>query len=69
MIDGKDIRTFDLESYRRQLGIVTQVPFLFSDSVANNIRYGRQQAGDAEILEIARQIGNGEWAGYTSRWY
>ena len=61
LIDGKDIRTFDLESFRRQLGIVTQVPFLFSGSVANNIRYGRQEAGDNEILEIARQIGNGEW--------
>ena len=61
LIDGKDIRSFDLESYRKQLGIVTQVPFLFSDTVANNIRYGRQEAGDAEILEIARQIGDGEW--------
>ncbi len=39
-VDGQDIRTFDLQSFRRQLGIVSQVPFLFSGTVADNIRYG-----------------------------
>lgn len=60
-IDGKDIRTFDLTQYRRQLGIVSQVPFLFSDSVVENIRYARPEATDQEIELIARQIGGGEW--------
>lgn len=60
-IDGHDIRTFDLISYRHQLGIVSQVPFLFADTVAENIRYGRPDATDAEIEAMARRIGNGEW--------
>ncbi len=61
LIDGKDIRSFDLATYRTHLGIVSQVPFLFSGSVLDNIRYARQEATDAEILGLARQIGNGEW--------
>src|SRR5512140_2075456 len=67
LIDGHDIRTFDLQQYRRQLGIVSQVPFLFSRTVAGNIRYAlpeqrRQVSGiDAEITAMARKIGDGEW--------
>jgi len=60
-IDGHDIRTFDLETYRQQLGIVSQTPFLFSGTVADNIRYTRPEVSDEEILAIARQIGGGEW--------
>ncbi|MFO7539942.1 MAG: ABC transporter ATP-binding protein [Chloroflexota bacterium] len=61
LVDGRDIRTFDLTDYRRQLGIVSQVPFLFAGTVAENIRYGRPQATDAEIKSMARRIGEGEW--------
>ena len=61
LIDGQDIRGFDLISYRRRLGIVSQVPFLFSGSVLENIRYARQNASTEEILALARQIGEGEW--------
>jgi ABC-type multidrug transport system fused ATPase/permease subunit len=60
-IDGEDIRTLDLAAYRRHLGIVSQVPFLFAGTIAENIRYGRPEATDAEILEAARLIGDGEW--------
>jgi ATP-binding cassette subfamily B protein len=61
LIDGADIRSFDLTSYRCQLGIVSQVPFLFSGTVAENIRYARQEVADTEIKDMARQIGDGEW--------
>ena len=61
LIDGMDIRTFDLASYRRQLGIVSQVPFLFAGTVADNIRYARPEVGLAEIDSLARRIGDGEW--------
>jgi ATP-binding cassette subfamily B protein len=61
LIDGHDIRTFDLGAYRQQLGIVSQSPFLFSGTVADNIRYARPEIGDAEIEALARQIGKGEW--------
>jgi ATP-binding cassette subfamily B protein len=61
LLDGQDIRTFDLTDYRRQLGIVSQVPFLFSGTVAENIRYGRPDVSNTEIENIAHQIGNGDW--------
>ncbi len=61
LIDGQDIRTFDLSQYRRQLGIVSQVPFLFSGTVADNIRYAAPNASDEEILRMARRVGEGEW--------
>ncbi len=60
-VDGHDVRAFDLQSYRRQLGIVSQAPFLFSGTVADNIRYARPQLADAEIEAVARRIGGGEW--------
>lgn len=60
-VDGQDIRTFDLNHYRRQLGLVSQVPFLFSGTVADNIRYARPELSDAEIEAVARRIGQGEW--------
>jgi len=61
LIDGRDIRSFDLTSYRRRLGIVPQQPFLFSGTVLDNIRYARPEATDEEIQEIAQSIGKGEW--------
>ena len=61
LIDGMDVRTFDLQQYRRQLGIVSQVPFLFSGSVADNIRYAVPDVKESEMLEMARKIGDGEW--------
>jgi len=61
LIDGKDIRSFDLEKYRRQLGIVPQSPFLFSGTVAENIRYAHPSLIDADVEQIARSIGGGDW--------
>jgi len=61
LIDGRDIRTFDLHEYRQQLGLVSQMPFLFTGTVADNIRYGRPGISDEKILAMARQIGEGGW--------
>ncbi|MGD8822858.1 MAG: ABC transporter ATP-binding protein [Anaerolineales bacterium] len=61
LIDGHNIRTFDLEAYRQQLGIVSQTPFLFSGTVVENIRYARPEATREEIASLSRQIGEGEW--------
>lgn len=60
-VDGRDIRTLDLIAYRKQLGIVSQVPFLFAGTVAENIRYACPEASDEHIEQMARKIGNGEW--------
>ncbi|MBK9713573.1 MAG: ABC transporter ATP-binding protein [Kouleothrix sp.] len=61
LIDGRDIRTLDLAQYRGQLGLVPQVPFLFSGTVLENIRYGRPAASDDEVALAALKLGGGEW--------
>jgi ATP-binding cassette subfamily B protein len=61
LVDGRDIRSFDLQTYRQRLGIVSQVPFLFSGTVADNIRYAKPEVTDAEMLSMARRIGEGDW--------
>jgi ATP-binding cassette subfamily B protein len=60
-IDGVDIRDLDLAAYRARLGIVTQTPFLFDGTVRENVRYGRPEATDAEVLAAVRRVGNGDW--------
>jgi ABC-type multidrug transport system fused ATPase/permease subunit len=61
LIDGKNIRSFDLSSYRKHLGIVQQTPFLFGGSVRDNIRYGKPEASDEEVIKVAHSIGGGDW--------
>ncbi len=53
-IDGKDIREIRKADLRQQLGIVLQDTFLFSDTVMENIRYGRLDATDDEVIQAAR---------------
>lgn len=60
-VDDIDIRTLDLHNYHRQLGIVTQSPFMFDGTVADNIRYGTQDASDAEVERVAQLIAHGDW--------
>lgn len=60
-VDGQDIRDYDLHAYHRQLGIVNQLPFLFSGTVRENIRYGRSEADDDAVERVARSIGGGFW--------
>jgi ABC-type multidrug transport system fused ATPase/permease subunit len=61
LVDGHDIRELDLGAYRRQIGYVPQQPLLFSGTVAENIRYGRPEASEAEVLAAARNLGDGSW--------
>ena len=61
LIDGQDIRSFELSSYRGRLGVVLQQPFLFSGTVLDNIRYSRPEATEDEVREIAYSVGGGEW--------
>lgn len=61
LIDGVDIRTLDLSSYRSQLGIVSQSPFLFSGTIAENICYACAQVDLNTIEQMAFSIGDGEW--------
>jgi len=61
LIDDQDIRSFNLDSYRGQLGIIPQTPFLFTGTVADNIRYGKPAATDEEVVNVASRVGGGDW--------
>ena len=61
LVDGYDIRSFDLHTYRRQLGFVPQSPFLFAGTVGDNIRYGRPDATEEEVVAAAAAVGGGDW--------
>jgi len=61
LIDGQDIRTFDLTTFRRQIGLVPQSPFLFSGTLLDNIRYGVPEASEEQVLHAAQRIGSGDW--------
>jgi ATP-binding cassette subfamily B protein len=52
-IDGTDLRTLDLGTFRRQVGMVLQDPYLFHGTIADNIRYGLPSAATAEVITAA----------------
>ena len=54
LLDGQDITGVTLDSLRRNVALVTQEPFLFDETIADNIGYGRRHATRAEIVEAAR---------------
>ena len=56
-IDGHDIRSLPRTELRRKLGVVLQDTFLFADTVMENIRYGRLEATDAEVIHAAELAG------------
>ena len=53
LIDGQDVRQVTQESLRRQIGIIQQDVFLFAGTIMENIRYGRPEATDREVVEAA----------------
>ena len=57
LVDGQDIRDVEQVNYRSQLGLVLQDPFLFSGTIADNIRYGNMQAADSGIEAAAKTVG------------
>ncbi len=54
LVDGHDVREWDLATLRRQIGIVQQTPLLFSTTLRENIAYGRPDATEEEIIAVAR---------------
>ena len=56
-VDGTDLRDVELVGYRRQLGVVLQDPFLFSGTIADNIRFAKPDASDEEVRETAAAVG------------
>ncbi len=56
-IDGKDIRDVTLQSLRSQIGVVLQDTFIFAGTIIDNIRFGRLDASDAEVIAVTRALG------------
>ena len=56
-IDGVDVRVVTQNSLRSQMGVVLQETYLFSGTVMDNIRYGRLNASDAEVIDAAKAVG------------
>src|SRR5690606_28254227 len=54
LIDGQDYRSLDLRTYRNQIGIVLQEPFLFHGTIAENIKYGNPDAPLEEVIAAAK---------------
>jgi len=66
-VDGVDLRGVKLRSYRRQLGVVLQDPFLFSGTIASNIRFAKPDATDEEVAAAAAAVGVDRVAARLSR--
>jgi ATP-binding cassette subfamily B protein len=56
-VDGVDLRDYELGAYRRQLGVVLQDPFLFTGTIADNVRFARPGASDEDVRETAALVG------------
>jgi ATP-binding cassette subfamily C protein CydCD len=61
-IDGQDVRAFKLDDLRRLVALVAQDTYLFNTSLKENLRLGRPEASDAEVLEAARRANVDEFA-------
>ena len=61
LVDGTDLREIERASLTRRMSVVLQEPYLFSGTIADNIRYGRLDATDEEIAEAARAVGADEF--------
>jgi ATP-binding cassette, subfamily B, multidrug efflux pump len=57
LVDGRDVRDFDQAAYRSRLGLVLQDPFLFSGTIADNIRYGNINATEEQVTKAAQTVG------------
>ena len=61
LVDGRDIRGYSLDALRGAIGLVSQDPFLFPGTVADNVRYGVPDASDERVEAAARSLGRGDW--------
>jgi len=68
-VDGYNVNSVTQQSLRRQIGVVTQDPFLFFGSIEENIRYGRSEATREEVIEAARKAGAHDFISRLERGY
>src|SRR5690606_27088564 len=55
LVDGKPIHKINLENLRNAIAVVPQDAFLFSDTIKNNIKFGKEDATDEEVIEVAKK--------------
>jgi ABC-type multidrug transport system fused ATPase/permease subunit len=61
LVDGVSIKSYDLNEYRRQIGIIPQVPFLWADSLENNIKYCCKHATDESVFNALKNSSGSDW--------
>ena len=61
IVDGESIRNYDLNEYRKHIGIIPQTPFLWADTVENNIKYGFESATKEDVMNALEISGGSEW--------
>jgi ATP-binding cassette subfamily B protein len=57
LVDGVDVRSYDLPKFRQRLGVVPQEAHLFTGDVADNVRYGRPESADSTVESAVREVG------------
>jgi len=67
LIDGINIRNYDLMEYRKQVGIIPQTPFLWADTVENNIKYGNRKASRKDVYNALEATSGSDWIKDLSR--
>jgi len=67
LIDGISIRNYNLTEFRKQIGIIPQVPFLWSDTIENNIKYCCITSDKKEVLEALNKTGGSDWINELSK--
>ncbi|KKN37059.1 hypothetical protein LCGC14_0767330 [marine sediment metagenome] len=60
-VDGHSIRDISLSEYRKSIGFIPQVPFLWADTIENNVKYGSPDASDEDVIWALEQSGGMEW--------
>jgi ABC-type multidrug transport system fused ATPase/permease subunit len=60
-VDGRSIRDYDLNSYRRCIGYIPQTPFLWADTLANNVKYSMPEASQTDVLDALEKAGGADW--------
>ncbi|MDC3416538.1 ABC transporter ATP-binding protein [Aquibacillus salsiterrae] len=68
-IDGYDIRDMKLDSLRKNISVVLQDTFIFSGTIMENIRFGRPEASDEEVIEAAKVVGADEFISKLAKGY
>ena len=61
LIDDKSIRTFNLESYRKEIGIIPQTPFLWANTIENNLKYCCLTASTEDVVKVLDKAGGYDW--------